>query len=218
MKLAFFCLALSAISGLAQDGQVTVPVVLYTKFQVEPPAAVIEAIQSELQDIMAPIGLHFEWRSLKNVRGNEVAVELAVVSFRGRCDVDGLVARGGTPGPLVWTHVSDGVILPFSDIDCDRLREFTQKEMLQNVPTNREQVFGRAIGRVLAHELYHIFANTEKHGSCGVGKSSYNVRELLSEDFQFEERNSIALKRSKAVEHLETASKYSTTNETHPPL
>ena len=118
-----------------------------------------------------------------------------------------MMSRSSNPGALGWTHVSDGVILPFSDVDCDRIRQFLQKDILQEPAADRDEIFGRAIARVLAHELYHIFANTEKHGSCGVGKSSYSVRELLSDDFQFEERNSIALKKSKTIEHLESAAK-----------
>jgi hypothetical protein len=62
----------------------------------------------------------------------------------------------------------------------------------------REGAFGRAVGRVLAHEIYHIFANTVRHGSAGVGKAAYTVRELLCDCFQFEERESQALRTSKA--------------------
>jgi hypothetical protein len=58
--------------------------------------------------------------------------------------------------------------------------------------------FGRALGRVLAHELYHIFANTTRHGSDGVGREYYNVEDLLAAGFQFETRELLALKNSKA--------------------
>ncbi len=216
MKLVLFCLLLGVIPGWGEDRQSTVPVVLYTKFQMDPPERVFSALKAELDDIMAPVGMHFEWRSLANVQGSEVAVELVVVTFKGRCDAGGIIARSSNPGALGWTHVSDGVILPFSDVDCDRIRQFVQKDLIQEPSDDREQIFGRAVARVLAHELYHVFANTEKHGSCGVGKSAYSVRELLSEDFHFEERNSLALKRSKAVEHLETAARAAT--DAPPPL
>jgi hypothetical protein len=42
---------------------------------------------------------------------------------------------------------------------------------------------------VVAHELYHIFANTMRHGS-GVSKESYSVQDLLSDDFQFQAKES----------------------------
>ena len=100
------------------------------------------------------------------------------------------------PGALGWTHVSDGAILPFSEIDCDRIRQFVQKELLYRKPAEREEIFGRAIARVVAHELYHIFANTHHHGSDGVAKAAYTVQELLSDDFVFEEAQGTALRSS----------------------
>lgn len=201
-------LALAAVSGVAGGGQTSAaPIALYTQFQEAPPEAVTEALHDELESIMAPMGMRFEWHSLAGVRGNEVAVELAVLTFKGRCDVAGLVPRNGNPGALGWTHVSDGTILPFSDVDCDRIRGFVQKELLTIHPNDREAAFGRALGRVVAHELYHIFANTAKHGSCGVGKAAYSVQELLSEDFQFEARESQALRTSKAHEVLARSTK-----------
>ena len=61
----------------------------------------------------------------------------------------------------------------------------------------REEAYGRAVGRVLAHELYHIFANTLHHGSNGVGKGIYSVVDLLTRDFHFEERDYEALRSHK---------------------
>ena len=44
-----------------------------------------------------------------------------------------------------------------------------------------EQVYGRALGRVLAHELYHIFARTCHHGQEGVAKTALSGKALISE-------------------------------------
>src|ERR1041384_7188558 len=94
------------------------PISLFAQFQEEPPAAVVDALHEELASVMAPMGLRFEWHALSGVRGNEVSVELAVLTFKGRCDVSGLAPRNAVAGALGWTHVSDGAILPFSDVDC----------------------------------------------------------------------------------------------------
>jgi hypothetical protein len=115
------------------------------------------------------------------------------------------IASNPNPGALGWTHMSDGVILPFSDVDCGRIRSFIQKSIRKQDPLDREVILGRAIGRVLAHELYHVLANTEQHGTCGVGRAVYSVQELLSSDFQFEHRNSLALRRSKVRAALMSA-------------
>ena len=77
------------------------------------------------------------------------------------------------------TDMSDGEILPFSDIDCDAIRSFLQRDLLRMPEVNRDVSYGRAIARVLAHELYHIFVRTTKHAAQGIGKPSFTVQELL---------------------------------------
>ncbi len=209
MKLLFILVPALAAAPVFGETRLTqaAPIALYTQFQEEPSEAVAGALHDELETIMAPMGLSFEWRSLSAVRGNEVAVELAVITFKGKCDIATLLPQASSPGALGWTHVSDGTILPFSDVDCDRIRSFVQKELLAVHPEEREEAFGRALARVLAHELYHIFANTAKHGTCGAGKAAYSVQELLAEDFQFEARESQALRDGKAHEVLENATR-----------
>src|ERR1035438_8030819 len=55
---------------------------------------------------------------------------------------------------------------------------------------DREEKYGRPLGRVLAHELYHIFADTMCHGSNGVAKKSYGGQDLLSNAFRFQSKDS----------------------------
>jgi len=193
MKILFSCLLLAALPAMAEERQ-ELPAILYTTFQQTAPPAVLSALEDEVETIMGQLGRHYEWRSLKASHGNEVSSELAVLTFKGRCDVEFLQPKEIEPGALGWTHVSDGVILPFSDVDCDRLRGFLQKQLMRRSYGEREASFGRALGRVVAHELYHIFANTVHHGADGIGKSAYTVQDLLTEEFRFEEREGKALK------------------------
>ena len=191
MKLLTFCLLAGVFPGLSQGrGATFAPITLYTQFPQAPPEGVLQALQDEVGSIMEPIGLRFEWRDLSKAGGHEVSAELAVITFKGRCDAESLVSRGKFEGALGWTHVSDGQILPFTDVSCDRVREFLGAGLLALAAAEREEKFGRALGRVLAHELYHIFANTTRHGSLGVAKESYSVQDLLSDDFQFEAKES----------------------------
>ena len=192
-----FALAPLAVCG-TQNGTELAPITLYTQFAEQPPAAVRDAMQDEVRTIMAPMGLRFRWMDLAESNGKQVSIELAVIDFNGRCDVGGLTARDENPGALGWTHISDGVILPFANVDCAAVRSFIQRELRDTRLQTRAATFGRALGRVLAHELYHIFANTTRHGSDGVGREYYNVEDLLAAGFQFETRELLALKNSKA--------------------
>jgi hypothetical protein len=197
LKLILFCLLAGVFPGRSETrGATFAPITLYTQFQQAPPDDVLEALRDEVETIMAPIGLRFEWRDLAHAGGHEVSAELAVVSFKGRCDTAGLVLHSKFEGALGWTHVSDGQILPFTDVSCDRVRDFGQPGLLSYRAEERHEKYGRALGRVLAHELYHIFANTMRHGS-GVSQESYSVQDLLSDDFQFHAKESRMLRVSR---------------------
>jgi hypothetical protein len=193
-KTVVLSLLLAALPAFGQERRAEPPIALYTNFAQPVPTAVFQGLQEELNDLMEPAMIHLEWRSLAGVTGSEVSSELAVVKFVGHCDAEGLAMKSGYPGALGWTHVSDGVILPFADVDCDRIRTFIQKDLLFVHTSEREEVFGRAIARVVAHELYHIFTQTAHHGSDGVGKSAFTVQELLADEFQFQGKEAGMLK------------------------
>ena len=159
---------------------------------------VFESLQAELATIMAPAGIRFEWRSLKGVRGDEVSVELVVVQFKGTCDAANLGLRRYPPGALGWTHVSGGDVLPFSDVQCDGIRQFVRCGLAGLPLAAREKAFGRALGRVLAHELYHVFAGSRLHGAHGIAKPIYTVSELLADHLEFQAHDFDVLRSCKA--------------------
>jgi len=205
MKALFLCLALAALPAFGEHQETSLaPIALYIQFP-PPPPAVFNALQDEVSSIMAPAGLRFAWRFLPDARRSQGWVELAVITFAGRCDVAALNPDSSVRGPLGWTEISDGVILPFAEVDCQSVRDFIQRALLRTPAESREATYGRALGRVLAHELYHIFANTTSHSSRGVGKSKFTVQDLVSPEFQFEGQESHTLKGSKAYAALQWA-------------
>jgi mono/diheme cytochrome c family protein len=185
MLYFLICFALAALPAVAAPPEIT-PVAVFTHFERLPPEAVPAAMEQEVDRIMSPLGFPLSWKSLDTVRGNEVATTLAVVTFRGNCDSTRLLQPASLTGALGLTHVSDGVVIPFTDIDCDGIRAFLRKELLGFQPWDRDARLGRAVGRVLAHELFHIFVGTVHHGSGGVAKPVFTERELMAEYFQFE--------------------------------
>jgi hypothetical protein len=49
----------------------------------------------------------------------------------------------------------------------------------------REFLYGRAMGRVVAHELYHILSNEPGHEEGGVAKPFFTTRDVLADQFNF---------------------------------
>ena len=206
MKQSFFCLALAAITALCVSNQsaaaTVAPVTVYTDFQQAVPQTVLEAVREEVDSIMSPMGMRFDWQSLADFSSSRASAAVVVVHFEGHCDVNGLVMRGNQVGSLGWTEITDGEILPFTHVDCERVRTFLQTALLGYRAQERERAYGRALGRVLAHELYHVYGDTAKHTARGVAKEKYSVEDLLAASFQFHEKETQALRASKALAAL----------------
>jgi len=190
MKLMGLCLlAAVCYAGGSPRIQQLAPVTLFTQFQQPPQQAVIEALQAEAENILAPAGFRLDWHDITAASTVGTVTELAVVTFRGRCGANEGVPRIPSPQLVLgFTSVTDGAILPFITVDCDRARGFLANALFRLADSERRRIFGRALGRILAHELYHVFANTMRHGPTGVAKNAYSVSDLMGEEFSFEER------------------------------
>jgi len=186
MKYFLAFLALGMFPAPGQPLEVA-PIGVFTHFQKPTTPVVFEAIQREVERIISPLGIPLEWKSLDHVGTRDIVTELAVVKFNGSCETTDLVPGARISNPLGITHVSDGIVLPFTDVDCSTIRDFLRKQLLQTSGERRDAIFGRAVGRVLAHELFHIFAKTGHHGTAGVGKPAFTERELVADQFELED-------------------------------
>jgi hypothetical protein len=188
------CLALGVVPAFGGQRATDAPLALYTEFQQTPPDFVLDAIQDELDAILSPAGLQFSWYSLAEA-GARVSPQLAIVHFKGECNTEDLRPVITYPGPLGWTHISDGEIIPFIDVNCQGIRLFLQRELLSMPAGVREAVFGKAVARVLAHELYHLLANTKAHAGSGIAKAYYTAGELAGPSFHFGKKECDTLRR-----------------------
>lgn len=194
MKTILCGLMLGTLPMLSQvGGGRTVAFAVYAQFEHEPSVPLINSLKQELASILSPAGLRFEWRLIDAPRNGETFPELAVVTFKGTCDICDLIPELAETGALGWTHITDGHVLPFTEVDCDRIRKFLSRELIRQWPEYRDEAFGRAAARVLAHELYHVFLQTQRHGSSGVAKAVYTVRDLIADNLWFAEDDERAL-------------------------
>src|ERR1041385_4670344 len=119
--LVYLLLTIRLAAWSAVKAESTPPAItVYTQFEKASSAVSVRAMRGELESIMIPLGLEFSWRDLPDSRGVEVSVELVVVSFKGACRMSESLPGRTETGALGWTYMSDGVILPFSDVDCDK--------------------------------------------------------------------------------------------------
>jgi hypothetical protein len=146
-----------------------------------PPA--IDEMTREVARVMKTTGLKFKWSI--GVDRQVFDEPLAIVKLPGTCSMDPLGAAG-KPGPLGWTHSSDGGLLPFSELACDNIRRAIQAEMRNDDQLRGNGLLGRAMGRVLAHELFHVIAATKKHTNSGVSQPALTAAELIADRLEFD--------------------------------
>ena len=137
----------------------------------------IREMGREAAHILKQSGVSLRWRI--GVPAQAISGILIVVNLVGRCEMDGSPAFL-VPGPLGWSHEVDGTMLPFGDLACDNLRGAVQAASRDGSAPGGNVLLGRAMGRVLAHELYHIVADTSEHGRKGVAQAALSPRELTS--------------------------------------
>jgi hypothetical protein len=110
---------------------------------------------------------------------------LVVVNLRGTCDME-----EGPPavrrGPLGWTHSVNGKLLPFAELACEPIRGAVESALPGQDASRANTILGRAMGRVLAHELYHIAGETFKHGHDGVAQAALSPEDLISNHLELD--------------------------------
>lgn len=192
------CTALSVLVLSAQQSHVGV----FMQFDSLPGAAAVAAIEHEADELLKPSGIAIDWRYLRDNRGDQSFAGLVVIKFKGSCKAGWVPAGTGDFGSigetytLAFTRVSSGRVLPFSEVECDQVRGALRFLRPGAGLKERQLALGRALGRVVAHELYHIFARTTAHAARGLAQPAQSLDDLISLDgpkFQDEEPRAMAL-------------------------
>ena len=136
-------------------------------------------IHQQLDKVLEAAGIDPAWLPYDLKRHEWIEGDVAVVKFLGTCSIEPAKRHPFRAGILAWTHSVDGQILPFIDVDCDRVIEFLRRRTETLVQAEREGVLSRALGRVVAHEMYHVLADTNRHAAWGLTKHALTVDELL---------------------------------------
>ena len=157
---------------------------------------VSKSMLKEARALMRQLGYRLDWFDSGNQPGEIENGLLTVVDLAGVCNgiqPEDTEQQRPVARVLASTAVSDGEVLPFSSVDCTALHALMAPR-LERVPKRRRNtLFGRAMGRVLAHELYHIAAKTREHSSEGVAKAAFSAADLLADKFEFQREESAQL-------------------------
>ena len=182
MRPALFCVVFSISLAMTAAANTAAParaltVVLDFRDSHSPRA--VTAMEHEIERILSATGVTLDWR----IRGEsppETSGTLVVVRFKGRCVLEPVGYLYDERGPLAFTYSSDGQMQPFSEVACDRVVTSVRSAMFGGDYAHADQLFGRALGRVVAHELVHILSGEATHGTAGVERRALSPDNLLA--------------------------------------
>jgi hypothetical protein len=186
-RLLALCCLLS-VAASAGGFKTTTPgvVELYLKAQGGTSPIVLKEMKLSLAELLRGAGLAVGWWSAQDQLSG-VDGDLITIDLQGRCDPWAAVS-GAAPANatiLASTAISDGHVLPFSQLHCAAVNEFLG-DSLESMPgPERERAYSRALARLLAHEVYHVMTQSTQHMTFGVAKAQVTPRDLLRDHFDF---------------------------------
>jgi hypothetical protein len=134
-------------------------------------------MHGELQRLLAPAGFDVVLKNPADRKSGEDFELIVVASFNGSCS--GSAPSVKAVASLGDTSIADGHILPFFRVDCGLIMQMLG-------PQADPSAIGKALGRVMAHEIYHIAARTTDHHDTGVAKAAFSARDLTTPRFDFD--------------------------------
>lgn len=187
MRVRLFSVLLTAglvsAAGLPRD--IRAPVTVVLDFEEPHSDVSLEAMRQEVQRLLGEAGLRVDFRLKRELPAHPDFPDLVLFKMRGSCTM-----TTWHPGasfddqrtPLAMTYAENGQLLHFGEVACDRVRESLQRVLGPANGRKYESVLGNALGLIMAHEMYHMLANTKAHTKQGVTKQALSARELLNSD------------------------------------
>lgn len=179
--VAFFCCLLTAASCFAgklnPDPQ---PVTVLMEFTGARSVASLNALKSELQTILLDSHLKIDLELRNDWPDTPVSGDLLLFKMRGACTMNAMPigALSDERGPLAMTHSVNGELLPFGEVECDRVRTALQRTVGRGNPEAHQAEYGVALARVMAHEIYHMLEKSAAHTKDGLSKEALCSAEL----------------------------------------
>jgi hypothetical protein len=136
-------------------------------------------MQREAAAILLSSGVRLDWSMLNESFGKSFS-NLVVMTLKGTCEYEPAPPRYDELGPYAMTKITDGEVQPFGEVDCDRVVSSARTAMSGSDFGRADQLVGRALGRVIAHELVHMITKSTEHGKEGVEEPALSGHQLIA--------------------------------------
>ena len=175
-----FWILLLLSSAPAVGGSPNSPVTVVLKFDQPYSNLSLSEMEREASAALKNTGLTFDWRLQDSLAPKTEFKSLLVFNMKGRCVMDLMPQLIDERGPLGMAFVSDGQVLPFGEIECDRVKHSVQRVLPRGPSETEDRLYGRALGRVAAHEMYHMLSGKKVHSKSGLTQATLSADELVS--------------------------------------
>jgi hypothetical protein len=173
--------ALLALVASTSTASAAGPVTLILQFDGRHSELSVSEMKRELQNLLRDSGTELSWRNSAELSPAESFPSVVVVTFHGSCEMRPFQPLQPNDGaPLGFSHISNGEIIPFADVECDRIRSELRSGHGAIGPGD-DRMLGRALGRVLAHELHHIIDRSRTHERTGLLRKSLSPQDLIAD-------------------------------------
>jgi hypothetical protein len=146
LPVAFLAIA----SLLSAATSIVAPVLVTILIDFEKPHSPLSltAIRNELEALLGPVGMQIDVKTRDELAPAQEFADLAIFKMKGSCVMDPLPydALSDERGPLAMAYSSDGEVLRFGEVECDRIRQSLSRVIGGSTMSYRQTLLGRAIG------------------------------------------------------------------------
>jgi hypothetical protein len=181
MRLVWIC----AFAWLAVPSAFGEGITIVLDFQGPRSEQSVAEMKREFAGIMKDTAVRFDFRS-RSQASQEALSDLVLVRFKGKCILDPVGYLYDERGPMAFTYSTDGAVQPFSEVACDKVTSAVRSAMSGGDFANADLLLGRALGRVLAHEVVHMLSKSGAHGHTGVARTALSGSQLIAPELRLE--------------------------------
>jgi hypothetical protein len=154
--------------------------VVVLAFEASPSDPVLTAIQGEVERIFATARADVDVLVLKGSLEVRQADRIIHIDVKGTCASNPRRVRI-TQSALAAMFGDDRELQPIGIINCQTLASY--------LGAVSPPVFGRALGRVLAHEIYHYVTQRRDHSARGLFAAALTDVSLTADELSFTEHD-----------------------------
>jgi len=177
---------LCILTAVTTRGGVAASLQLLTQFDGRVSSPAIREMQREIDRLYRDVHVPILWHELSGYQSEGETPRIVFIHFAGDCRPVRLPPVHSVAGiALAGASRVDGRMLPLVTVNCDRIARYLWPAMTGLERVRGDVAFGRALARVIAHELYHCLTGTAKHTHSALFRADISARALLAPELDF---------------------------------